>query len=146
MPDQTKSLLDELTKEFFRLFTNKNGVTPGIENIHDLCIPGAMIIKNTGVSPEIYTLEEFIAPRKKILTDGTLLEFSEEETGERTDIFGNIAQRFCSYKKEGILSGQFFEARGMKTIQFIKTTEGWKISSLAWDDEREGSIVPANLG
>jgi hypothetical protein len=136
--DPTKTILDELTNQFFRLFTNKDGAIPALENIYRLCIPQAMIIKNTTGSPELYTPEQFIAPRKKILTDGTLVEFSEEETGERTEIFGHIAQRFCSYKKSGILAGQFFEARGMKTIQFVNTTEGWKISSLAWDDEREG--------
>jgi len=143
--DQTKSILDDLTKRFFLLFSNKNGITPAIENIYQLCIPEAMIIKNTGPSPEIYTLEQFIAPRKKILTDGTLIDFSEEEMAERTEIFGNIAQRFCCYKKSGILSGQPFETKGMKTIQFIKTAEGWKISSLAWDDERDGLLVLTDL-
>ncbi|MEO6611443.1 MAG: hypothetical protein ABIT05_04900 [Chitinophagaceae bacterium] len=142
MPTETtKFVLDELTKQFFQLFTNKDGVVPALENIYKLCIPQAMIIKNTGTSPELYNLEQFIAPRKKILTDGTLVDFSEEEIAERTAIFGNIAQRFCSYKKSGILSGQPFNTKGMKTIQFIKTAEDWKISSLAWDDEREGLEV-----
>jgi hypothetical protein len=140
--DPTKPVLDELTKQFFQLFNNKNGTVPAIENIYRLCIPQAVIIKNTGTSPELYNLEQFIAPRKRILTDGTLAEFSEEEIAERTEVFGNIAQRFCSYKKSGVLSGEFFEAKGMKTIQFIKTTDGWKISALAWDDVREGLAVP----
>ncbi|HEV7779642.1 MAG TPA: hypothetical protein VGO58_00170 [Chitinophagaceae bacterium] len=140
--DQTTlQLLDELTGRFFGLFSNKDGITPGIDDIDELFIPGAVIIKNTGTAPEIYTLEKFAAPRKKILTDGTLVDFSEEEISGRTEIFGNIAHRFCSYKKSGILSGQAFETKGMKTIQFIKTPGGWKISSLAWDDEREGLTI-----
>jgi hypothetical protein len=133
----TKLILDDLVNKFFNLFTNKNGAIPDIDNIYQLCIPEGMIIKNTGATPEIYTLKQFVTPRKKILTDGTLTDFSEEEVTEKTEIFGNIAHRFCSYKKSGILSGQPFEAKGMKTIQFINTASGWKISSLAWDDERE---------
>jgi len=132
----TKSKLDELTKKFFNLFTNKNNTVLQIDTIHKLFIPEGMIIKNLGATPEIYSLEQFATPRKKILTDGTLTGFSEEETSEKTEIFGNIAHRFSSYKKSGILNGQPFEGKGMKTIQFINTTAGWKISSVAWDDEQ----------
>ena len=140
--EMTRLKLDELVKKFFRLFTNKNGTPLAIENIYQLCIPEALIIKNTGAAPEVYSLEQFIAPRKKILTDGTLVDFSEEEISGATSIFGNIAQRFCSYRKSGILSGQAFETKGMKVIQFIRTPDGWRISALAWDDEREGSVIP----
>jgi hypothetical protein len=137
-----KSELDELTNAFFSLFTNTNNKIPAIENIYQLCIPEAIIIKNTGPAPEVYSLQQFVAPRKTILTNGTLTGFSEEETDERTEIYGNIAHRFCSYKKSGSLSGQPFEAKGMKTIQFIHTADGWKISSVAWDDERAGLPTP----
>lgn len=141
----TKAILDELTKFFFQLFCNKYGVKPAIDNIYQLCIPEAILIKNTGAEPEIYSIEQFIIPRKKILTDGTLTDFNEEEIAEKTEIFGNIAHRFCAYKKSGILSGQYFETKGMKIIQFINTASGWKISSLCWDDEREGLAIPANF-
>ena len=137
-----KSELDNLTKSFFQLFTNINGAIPPIENIYKLCIPEAIIIKNIGAAPEIYSLQQFIAPRIKILTDGTLTNFSEEEVQERTEIYGHIAHRFCSYKKSGTLSGQPFEAKGMKTIQFVNTAAGWKISAVAWDDERDGLPNP----
>jgi len=53
------------------------------------------------------------------------------------------AQRFILYRKTGCLSGQPFETKGMKTIQFIRTTSGWKMNALAWDDEREGLSIPA---
>jgi hypothetical protein len=142
---RTKLILDELTEKFFNLFTNTNGKIPEIDNVYRLCIPETVIIKNVGAIPEIYTLEQFINPRKKILIDGTLSDFSEEEIAEKTDIFGNIAHRFCSYKKSGNLSGRYFEAKGMKTIQFTNTPSGWRISSLAWDDEREGLSIPAEF-
>jgi len=132
---EDKSAIDELTRQFFTLFTNTNDTAPDLDRIYQLFIPEGMIIKNINSKTEVYDLQQFIAPRKKILTDGTLKEFSEEEVTEKTDIFGNIAQRFCSYKKSGILSGVKFEGKGMKTIQFVRTETGWKISSLAWDDE-----------
>ena len=139
---ETKTIIDNLTQAFFSLFSSKDGVKPNLEDIYQLFIGKGMIIKNTGVVPEIYTLAEFIEPRIKLLSDGTLVDFKEEEVAGRTEIFGNIAQRFSSYVKSGVLSGQPFVTRGMKTIQFINTPAGWKISSLAWDDEREGLTLP----
>jgi len=31
------------------------------------------------------------------------------------------------------------------STQFIKTPEGWKMSAMAWDDERPGLSLPAEL-
>lgn len=142
---ETKLILDNLTGQFFSLFTNKEGNKLNLENIYTLFIPEGMIIKNTGAAPEINTLEQFITPRNKILSDGTLVDFCEQELSERTEIFGNIAQRFSLYQKSGILLGNRFETKGMKTIQFIRTPDGWKISFVAWDDERDGLAIPAEF-
>lgn len=82
----------------------------------------------------IYDLEAFIAPRQKMLTDGTLTEFCEWEVAERTEIFGSIAHRFSEYRKSGFHHGEWFEGSGHKTTQFVRTPSGWRMSSLAWDD------------
>lgn len=130
-----KSKIDALTKRFFSLFTNAGGAAPQVDEIFDLFIPEGIIIKNVSPQKEVYNLSQFVEPRRKLLTDGSLIEFEEAEISERTDIFGNIAQRFCLYYKKGILSGKPFETRGMKSIQFVKVNEEWKMSSVAWDDE-----------
>jgi hypothetical protein len=33
------------------------------------------------------------------------------------------------------------EGRGVISIQFIATPTGWKISAMAWDDERPGLTI-----
>ncbi|MDF9817007.1 DUF4440 domain-containing protein [Streptomyces sp. SPB162] len=98
-------------------------------------IPQGMIIKNIGAQPVLYDLDAFIEPREKILTDGTLTEFPEWEVAERTEIFGPIAHRFSDYPKSGFLDGAWFEGTGHKTTPFVRTREGRKMSSMAWDDE-----------
>jgi hypothetical protein len=60
------------------------------------------------------------------------------ETERATQIFGDIAQHFGSYAKSGVQDGTPFAARGMKTLQFIRTGDGWRISAAAWDEERDG--------
>lgn len=61
------------------------------------------------MNEEIYNLQTFIEPRKKIFSDGTLTGFEEIETEEETKFMGNIAQRFSKYKKSGYQNGKYFE-------------------------------------
>lgn len=137
-PTDTKeeTEISKLTTRFFSLFTNVGGKIPNVEDIEDIFISNGIIISNTHGVPEIYNINEFITPRKKMLSDGTLTDFSESEILHKTEIYGNIAQRFCLYKKSGKLNGSYFESRGMKTIQFIKVGLNWKMSSVAWSDEK----------
>ncbi|WP_199915441.1 GNAT family N-acetyltransferase [Aquimarina spinulae] len=128
--------LNKLTTRFFSLFTNAEGKTPNIEEIENIFISNGIIISNTHGVPEIYDLNEFITPRKKMLSDGTLTDFRESEILHKTEIYGNVAQRFSFYEKSGKLNGVYFESRGMKTIQFIKVGLDWKMSSVAWSDEK----------
>ncbi|MBV8251547.1 MAG: hypothetical protein JO154_02990 [Chitinophaga sp.] len=127
--------IDQLVKSFFSVFTNVNGHTPDFTLIFQLCIPAAVIIKKSGLQEEIYNLQTFIAPRKQLLTDGRLTDFEEKETSGITQVLGNIAQRTSKYVKHGLLNGAEFSGRGNKLFQFIKTTTGWKIAAVVWEDE-----------
>jgi hypothetical protein len=73
---------------------------------------------------------------------GELTRFREVELSETTEIFGNVAHRFSAYAKSGTMKGIAFESRGMIATQFIVTRVGWKISAMAWDDERRGLSIP----
>lgn len=128
-------LIGHLTQSFFGIFTNARQQQPDWERIHQVCLPEALIIKKTGPEQEIYNLQTFMEPRKKILSDGTLTEFEEYETAATTKIVGNLAQRFSKYQKSGNLDGKPFVGRGNKLLQFIKTSVGWKINAVIWEDE-----------
>jgi len=140
--EAAKAEIDALVAAFFRLFSNREGRKVDLAPIFDLFIPEGTIIKNIGPEPVIYDLKGFIEPREKLLNSGDLVDFWEQEVSERTDIFGNIAQRFSLYRKGGIQAGVSFETLGMKTTQFIRTPKGWRMSSLIWDDCREGLNIP----
>ena len=113
----SKSEIDVVTAEFFDAFDNRGGKAADVARIRQLIIPGGVIVK-TGPEFTVYTVDEFIEPRQRLLTDGRLVEFSEWETSERTEIAGDIASRFGEYRKSGILDGEPFEGDGTKTIQF----------------------------
>ncbi|NKI68882.1 DUF4440 domain-containing protein [Collimonas pratensis] len=140
-----QSEIDALVRAFFSVFTNKNGARPEVDAIHRMFIPQGLIIKCHGDHREIYTLQQFIAPRLQLLTSGQLTDFQEQEVSARTDIFGGIAQRYSVYEKSGVLDGQAFHAYGVKTLQLIRMEDGWKMVSLAWEDERDGLGIPVQL-
>ncbi|MEV4230382.1 DUF4440 domain-containing protein [Streptomyces bobili] len=129
----SKSEIDVVTAEFFAAFDNRGGRAADVARIRRLVLPGGVIVK-AGPEFTAYTVEEFIEPRERLLADGRLVEFSEWETSERTEIAGDIASRFGEYRKSGILDGEPFEGSGTKTIQFVRTPQGWRISAFAWYD------------
>ncbi|TDU74114.1 DUF4440 domain-containing protein [Streptomyces sp. KS 21] len=130
----SKVEIDALTAEFFGAFDNQGGGPADVARIRRLMLPGGVIVK-TGPELTVYTVDEFVEPREKLLNEGRLVEFSEWETSERTDIAGDIASRFGAYRKSGILDGEPFVGGGTKTIQFVRTPEGWRIAAFSWYDQ-----------
>ena len=132
---EPRAAIDEVTRIFFAAFTNQGGTRAAVDELYRLFLPQAVITKRSGAGCEIYNLNQFVEPRRKLLTDGSLVDFHEEEITARTEIFGGIAQRWCTYSKAGVLNGQPFAGRGTKTLQFIQLDGAWRISALAWEDE-----------
>ncbi|MFJ1973916.1 DUF4440 domain-containing protein [Streptomyces sp. NPDC087903] len=130
----SKTEIDVVTADFFDAIDNRGGKVADVARIRRLVLPGGVIVK-AGPAFTIYTVDEFIEPRQQLLSDGRLVEFSEWETVERTQIAGDIASRFGEYRKSGILNGEPFEGGGTKTIQFVRTSEGWRIAAFSWYDQ-----------
>lgn len=142
--DGDRAQIDALTAAFFSAFSPNAEGRVELDAIRRLFVPHAVIVRTCGAEPQVYDLDRFIAPRATLLNDGAITEFREAEVAERTEICGQVAQRFCLYEKSWKAEGQDFAGRGVKTIQFVKTRGGWRISALAWDDERDGfAIDPA---
>ena len=97
--------LDRLTAEFFRAVSFEAGGTPPYDNINVLFIDSGLLIKNTGSTPEISSVRQFIEPRQAMVRNGELTRLREVELLESTEIFGNVAHRFSSYAKSGTMKG-----------------------------------------
>lgn len=142
--DADRAAIAAVLRAFFAAFTSGPAVETGLEALRAAFLPEAVIVRTDGSSqPAVYDVEGFIAPRQALLSGGTLLDFREWELSGRTDVFGDIAQHFCSFAKAGIQNGTPFSARGMKTIQLVRTAAGWRISAVAWADEPDGLAIDA---
>ena len=137
----TEDELAALTAAFLDAVSFEPGERPAYDAIRDLFIEQGLLIKNIG-EPEIATVDEFIAPRQALVDSGELTEFEERELSARTEVFGNVAHRMSTYSKSGTQGGRRFEARGVISTQFVFTPNGWRMSAMAWDDERPGLVMP----
>ena len=115
-----RAAIEELTRVFFGAFSNRRGAGPDLDVLYRIFIAQAVITKRNDEACEICDVRGFIEPRRTLLTGGRLVDFHEEEVSGRTEVFGGIAQRYCTYRKAGILDGRAFAGRGVKTIQFIQ--------------------------
>jgi hypothetical protein len=122
------------------------GSRPHYERIRDIVIDKGKLIKAISVPAEVSTVDQFIAPRRQMVDSGELTAFKETERSAVTEVFGNVAHRFSTYDKSGISNGAAFTGAGMISTQFVRTVDGWKISSMAWDDERAGLTIPDHRG
>ncbi len=136
-----RAAIEGIVRTFFGAFTSGADHIARLDALRQVFLPEAVIVRTCGGVPAVYGVDSFIAPRRKLLSDGTLTGFREWELRGHTEIFGDIAHHFCSYAKAGVQNGAAFTGRGMKTIQFVRMPTGWRISAVAWDDERDGLAI-----
>jgi hypothetical protein len=127
--------LSALMDRFFLAVSFGTGGTPAYERLHDLFTPAGRLINAIGDAPDNTTVAGFIEPRRALVDAGVLTSFEEVETGAVTESFGKVAHRFSTYQKRGVRDGAAFAARGRIATQFVRTPGGWRITSMAWDDE-----------
>jgi RimJ/RimL family protein N-acetyltransferase len=128
--------IDALAARFFRAFCNDGDAPPTMAALPHYFLPSAVVSIGAPDGSLVTTdLHGFIGPRAELLLDGRLVAFREWEEESRTEIAGPIAQRWIRYARQGTLDGRPFEGRGTKTMQLVRTPDGWKIAALAWKDD-----------
>jgi len=146
MTDRKPCSIDELTQMFFSVFDNRQGRVPDLSCLDQMFVERAIITRREDNHLDVMSLAEFVAPRQDLLSNGTLTEFHEWEVEARTFVDGGIATRICKYMKEGVLDGGPFSGVGMKSIQFVRTGEGWRTASVLWEDIEPGDDHSAQVG
>ena len=111
---------------------------PNYDGIRPLFLERGLLIRSSGAAPQVSDVEQFIAPRAASAASGELSEFREWELSGESVVWGNVGHRLSRYAKTGMSAGTPIEGRGLITTQFVRTPEGWRISVMAWDDERPG--------
>src|ERR1700689_1770842 len=119
-------------------FKNSN---PTYDSIKNYFIPQAQLINFRTDTATITSLPEFVDLYKQFIQSNKVNLFYEEELFGRTEQFGKIAHRISTYKTYLNTMDSVAE-RGVNSFQLIKTSAGWKVSSIIWDVEKPGLPVP----
>ncbi len=134
--------LTELVATFFAAFASGPGLDERMATLRAVLLPGARIVKTCGGEPEVYDVDGFIEPRRALLASDAVTDFREWPLTGRTDVFGDVAHWFGGYAKAWTVADRPQRGAGIKSIQFVRTGDGWRISAAAWDDERDGLSLP----
>ncbi len=131
-------VLGTVIAAFFDAVSFEPGQRAGYESLRHLFIPDGILMRCGPGEPRKWSASEFIGERLGVVEAGRLAWFHETELWHMCRIFGRVGHRLCAYEKRGILDGEAISAKGLISTQFIHTADGWKIVSMAWDDERDG--------
>lgn len=130
-----QSQIEQVVRTFFAAFTSGSDIEARLDGLRELLLPEALIVRTCGL-PTTYGVDGFIEPRRDLLTSGRVTDFREWEVDGTTAVYGDIAHHWCTYAKEWVEDGKQVTGSGAKSIQLVRTEPGWRISALAWDDER----------
>ncbi len=134
MKNSDLTAINTLIDNFFKVFDNRTKKQPNLAVLDEVFITGGMIYKREGCDVEAMDLSTFRTPREALFASGSLRDFYEWETSEQTTLNNGLATRVSTYQKKGLLHGEVYQGQGTKHFQIIKTQDGWKITSMVWED------------
>ena len=140
--NEDRQLLGKLTDKLYKSICFEIGEQPPVENLRKMFIPTANMIRNDSNSPGIMTVDDFILSYTKRIDDGTIKSFYEGELSNVTEIFGKIAHRFSTYETKFDLDNPEPFTVGINSIQYVKISNEWKISSIVWNNQTDDLIIP----
>jgi hypothetical protein len=89
---------------------------------------------------KIMSLDEYRENTTPFFTENA---FFEIEIARLIDVFGNMAHVWSAYEARTALGEAKPERRGINSIQLYRDETGrWQITSMIWDNEREGLPLP----
>jgi hypothetical protein len=93
---------------------------------------------NGSPSPFVMTPDEFA---ERSGANAAKSAFYEAPVTQRVEMFGNIAHVFSTYESRRA-PGEKPLARGINSFQLVRPGGNWKVMTILWDSEREGSPIP----
>ncbi|MFC4942212.1 hypothetical protein [Pseudonocardia sp. GCM10023141] len=139
---QAGQAVEGLLQRFFGSVSFDGAPAPDYEAVCALFLAGGLLITTSTGTPQVASVREFIDSRQRMVDSGELTAFAEWERSGITEVFGNVAHRLSTYGKRGTRNGADFDGAGVISTQFVATPDGWRMSAMAWDDERAGLEIP----
>ena len=141
--EDEEDAIAKVLARFLASVSFESGAHPDYSSLPSLFAEGARLVRTASGQPESIGIDEFVRDRTEQVRSGQLSAFAEHETAQVTERFGNVGHRLSTYSKRSEHAGVVAESDGIISTQFVKTPAGWRISGMAWDDERPGLTIPS---
>jgi hypothetical protein len=135
--------IDFLTKDFYKAISFQNEVIPDFTPLKILFYGEGIMINNSFSKPITFTAGSFIQAMESQVASGNMAQFMEREIHSKTEIFGKVAHRTSVYEYNFADHEAERLPRGINFIQYIQVEGHWRILSMAWSDENESHLIPA---
>ncbi|WP_347271264.1 hypothetical protein [Rhizorhabdus histidinilytica] len=86
-------------------------------------------------------LDAFVAGMEGQRASGAIRSFDEVELGHRVEGYGNLA----SVRSSFVATIDGIDRRGVTFAHLVREEGRWLILAAAWENEREGAPLPADL-
>jgi hypothetical protein len=139
-PADTDSV-DSVVRAVYDVISGPQGPRDWVR-FKSLFADGARLISirmtNGQPAPNVMTPDEFA---ERSGANAAKRAFYEAAVAQRVEMFGNIAHVFSTYESRRAPGEKPF-ARGINSFQLVRAGGNWKVMTILWDSEREGTPIP----
>jgi len=136
--------IDQVIAKVFEAICFEKGDRPNMLKLIPLFMTDGRLIDYNGDEPLILGVKDFVAHFENQFDQGLILELEDKEVSSKTEIFGKIAHRTSLYEARFKSSDPEPFAAGVNSIQMIKLNGNWKVSSMAWNDDKDFNFFGAS--
>lgn len=129
--------IDQVIAKVFEAicFTEEEG--PNMHRLKSLFVKEGLLINYNEEEPLILPVTQFVKHFEQLAADGVIPSLEDKELRHETRVYDRVAHRYSFYEAGFKPADEPF-ARGVNSIQLINTSEGWKLTSMAWNDDNRG--------
>lgn len=133
--------INQVVQDAYSVISFEKGTKPDYAALAAIFTPDATLANFRNDTLESYSISEFIAGYKSAIDGGSMQAFREVELGGKTEYFGKIGHRISAYASY-IDDAEEIGEKGVNSFQVMKVNGKWLISSIIWDVEKEGQLIP----
>lgn len=134
--------IDKLTESFYECVSFNEEHYPKFDELQALFYGAGKLINNNYDPPLDFTVQSYIQAVMHQIEEGNATFYAQQEIGDTTEVFGNIAQRISVFEYSFTAETTQPWKRGVNYIQYIFAGEKWQIVSMVWNDEQPGLPIP----
>ena len=137
-PDDANEI-DRIVSRLFDAISFRESEPPSMHEIEQLFIADGLLTDYNEEEPLTLGVTDFIEHFEGLVKSGDIPSLEDKEIHQDTEIFGRIAHRTSYYEARNSVDDTHPFAVGVNSIQLIKTSEGWRIVSMTWNDDNRGA-------